>query len=124
MLGLILARAEAQVLRLSLLYALLDDEKTIRRPHLEAALELWGYCERSCQWAFGETTGSRDADEILHGLRSNPGGLNKTEILKLFGCHKSARDVDKALALLVENGLVIAGRPAAGGQPAQKWRAK
>jgi hypothetical protein len=124
MLGLILARAEAQVLRLSLLYALLDDERTIRRPHLEAALELWGYCERSCQWVFGETTGNRDADEILHGLRSSPGGLNKTEILKLFGGHKSARDVDRALALLVENDLAIAGKPAAGRQPAQNWRAK
>jgi hypothetical protein len=39
------ARAPAQVLRLSMMYALLDMSTTIRKEHLEAALEIWRYCE-------------------------------------------------------------------------------
>jgi hypothetical protein len=46
LLGAITARAEAQVLRLSCLYALLDKTDTVDVPHLEAAYALWRYCER------------------------------------------------------------------------------
>src|SRR5262249_39069049 len=41
--GSITARAEAQVCRLALLYALLDRSEAIGRPHLDAALALWKY---------------------------------------------------------------------------------
>ncbi len=45
LLGAVLSRAEAQVLRLSVAYALLDLSVTIRRDHIQAALALWKYCE-------------------------------------------------------------------------------
>jgi len=56
--GSLLARAEAQVIRLSLLYALLDRAKQIEEPHLRAALELWAYADRSVRHLFGESTGT------------------------------------------------------------------
>src|SRR5205823_1307849 len=43
MLGAVTSRAEAQVLRLSMIYALLDSSDVIRVPHLQAALEVWRY---------------------------------------------------------------------------------
>ena len=49
LLGAITARAEAQVLRLSCLYALLDKTDAVEVPHLEAAYALWRYCEDSPQ---------------------------------------------------------------------------
>ena len=45
MLGAVTSRAEAQVVRLSCLYALLDSSKVIRRQHMTAALAVWRYCE-------------------------------------------------------------------------------
>ena len=47
LLGAVIARAEAQVVRLALVYALLDGAEAIGQVHLEAALELWIYCEDS-----------------------------------------------------------------------------
>ena len=64
LLGAITARAEAQVLRISGLYALLDCSNIVRVEHLRAALALWGYSERSAAWVFELGTGSKNADRI------------------------------------------------------------
>lgn len=48
-----MARAPAQVRRLALIYALLDGENVVRVCHLEAALEVWRYCEDSAKYVFG-----------------------------------------------------------------------
>ena len=44
LLGAVTSRAEAQVLRLSVLYAALDRSSAIDVPHLKAALAVWEYC--------------------------------------------------------------------------------
>jgi primase-polymerase (primpol)-like protein len=62
--GGLLARSEAQVLRLSMLYALLDASAVIRPAHLYAALAVWEYAEASVQTIFGTTTGNKDADTL------------------------------------------------------------
>ncbi len=49
----IISRAEAQVLRLSALYAVLDRSPMIREPHLLAALAVWDYAEASARRIFG-----------------------------------------------------------------------
>ena len=65
----ILGRAEAQVLRLALVYALLDRSAFIDAPHLLAALACWDYAEASARYIFGDTLGDPVADEILRALR-------------------------------------------------------
>ncbi|MBK6426816.1 MAG: DUF3987 domain-containing protein [Blastocatellia bacterium] len=52
LLGAITGRAEAQTIRLALLYALLDGAGEIRLPHLSAALALWRYCHDSVRCIF------------------------------------------------------------------------
>ena len=47
LLGLVLSRAEAQVMRLACIYALLDCSEVVRLEHLGAALEVWDYCAAS-----------------------------------------------------------------------------
>src|SRR5215831_8961830 len=47
LLGAVIARAEAQVVRLATIYALLDCSAQIRTEHLEAALALWKFCQDS-----------------------------------------------------------------------------
>ena len=77
----ITARAEAQTMRLALIYALLDGAGEIDRVHLEAALAVWAFCEASTRFIFGDVTGDTIADAILRALRSaGATGMTRTEI--------------------------------------------
>src|SRR5215471_12143962 len=57
LLGAILGRAEAQVIRIALIYALLDNTERIDLPHLRAALAAWGFCEDSTTQIWGDMIG-------------------------------------------------------------------
>ena len=54
MFGAMTARGDAYVLRLSCLYALLDQCRSVGPEHMEAALEVWRYCEDSARYIFGD----------------------------------------------------------------------
>jgi hypothetical protein len=69
-LGAVTSRAAPQVLRLALVYALLDASHSIKGAHLRAALALWDYCYRSCQWIFGQSAGDSDTDQLLAALEA------------------------------------------------------
>jgi hypothetical protein len=123
LLGLVTNRAEAQVLRLSVVYALLDGTNTIEEQHLRAALATWDYCERSCQWIFGDGLGDHLADEILALLRdAGDQGLTLTELSKALGHHKSATAIIKALRFLEDYAMATPGRRPAPGRPAEPWK--
>lgn len=62
--GMLTGRAEALVMRLALIYALLDRSEVIRVEHLEAALALWQYCRDSVSVIF-EGTAVGDQARIL-----------------------------------------------------------
>jgi hypothetical protein len=119
--GALLARAEAHVLRLAMLYALLDRSATIGAPHLLAALALWDYCERSVYHVFGDELGDPVADEILRLLRSCPTGLTRNELYDYFGRHRSSERISRALGLLLQHHLVRPERQETGGRPAERW---
>ena len=106
--GGIIARSEAQVLRLSALYAMLDGSKFIMPIHLEAALELWRYSEESSRLIFGVKIGNTNADKILEALIAvAPECLSRTEISeKVMLKNATAFEIDKALRLLLNNKLV------------------
>ena len=105
MFGTVTARAPQQVLRLSLIYALLDGSAEIRREQLEAALEIWRYSEESCRWIFGDALGDPLADAILSQLRSRAQGMTRTEIREFFQRNKSSAQIQAALDLLREHGV-------------------
>jgi hypothetical protein len=93
LLGAATARAEAQVLRLSALYALLDKSNCIRREHLAGALAFWDYCERSAEYVFGDSLGDAVADKALSVLRdAGERGLIRTELVHVFGKNKPGRN--------------------------------
>lgn len=122
--GAVLARAEAQVVRLSLVYALLGGSTEVRPDHLEAALALWEYAERSARWVFGERTGDPVADAILGALRAaGPQGLSRTEIHGVLSRHVPAGRINAALEHLRRAGLAGVEWVKTGGRPAELWRA-
>lgn len=121
--GALLGRAEAQVMRLAGLYALLDGERELDTVHLKAALALWEYAEASTRQIFGDSMGDSVADTILQALHST-NELDDSAISALFGRNVSAGRLDQAKALLQSMGLAHSGfRPAElGGRPARIWR--
>src|SRR5262249_39762309 len=123
LLGAVIARAEAQVMRLACLNALLDCSPIIRKEHLLAAIALWDYCEASARHVFGESLGDPVADELLRVLRASPAGLDRTEIRDLFARNRSAQQIGHALALLLEHGPARCESRATGGRPAERWHA-
>jgi CHC2-type zinc finger protein len=122
MAGAVTGRAEAQVLRLSAIYALLDKSRLIRPEHHLAAMAVWKYCEESARWIFGTSTGDRNADKILVALRHAPNGMTKTEIsAEVFNRHASSAEIDEALRLLHGLHMVRYETEATGGAPLQRW---
>jgi hypothetical protein len=115
------ARAHAQVLRLSLLYAVLDGADEIRREHLDAALAVWEYSEASARYIFGDVLGDPTADEILKALRAAATGLTRTDIRDHFRRNKQEGEITRALYLLHQKGLARFERQETGGRPIERW---
>ncbi|MDA0591221.1 MAG: hypothetical protein O2820_10250 [Planctomycetota bacterium] len=118
-------RAEAQVLRLSMIFALLDRSDEIDLPHLEAALAVWDHAEDSARWVFGNSTGNVVADRILEALRES-GPLGLSEISSLFSGNKPREELQVALTTLAELGLAQRCKPegTGRGRPPELWSAK
>ncbi len=116
MVGAITSRAEAQVMRLACLYALLDLSVKIRPEHLIAALALWDYAAASAMMIFGDAMGDPVADRIAAEIKRSTEGMSETDIRDLFSRHNS-KDIDRALSLLLQRGIIedkpvpTAGRP-------------
>jgi hypothetical protein len=105
--GAVTSRAEAQTMRLALVYALLDGSPVIEAEHLSAGLAVWSYCEASARFIFGDALGDVMADEVLRALRAAPpNGLTRTELSGHFGRNKSASEINRALTALVRHGLI------------------
>jgi hypothetical protein len=123
LLGAITARAEAQVLRLSLLYALLDCSARVQLEHLRAALAVWRYCEDSARWLFQTGTGNKNADRILGALiATGEKGLTKWEITsEVFSRHATKFEIDEALRLLHRLRLAQCKREATATRSAERW---
>ncbi len=120
--GSLLARSEAQLLRLSCLYALLDRSCLVERKHLESAIALWDYCERSTAFLFGHSTGDGLADEILTTLRkARKEGVTRTDLYTLYSCHKSKKDIERALSILQRGDLAHAISEKTTGRPREVW---
>jgi hypothetical protein len=123
LLGGVVSRAEAQVMRLACLYSLLDMSYVVTPVHLQAALALWEYCEASAKYIFGQRLGDPIADELLSALRKNNEGMTRTDIRDWFGRNRKAYEIDRALSLLAKQGLARREESQSGGRPIERWLA-
>lgn len=116
--GAVTARAEAQVLRLSVAYALLDGADEIDVDHLNAALAVWRYSEMSCRYIFGNRSGSVVADRLLAGIRAaGEDGLDGTQQRRVFSGHINTNDLLRARSELESRGLIVTETIDTGGRP-------
>ena len=111
--GAVTGRAEAQTARLACLYALLDCSAVVRAEHLQAALALWDYCDRSAGYVFepiplagGESAEDRARQKLI-GLIQRKGGAitvrDLTHGLRRF--RNDAEGAETELRRLAEAGL-------------------
>lgn len=122
--GAVTARAEAQTIRLALVYALLDGAGEINQDHLMAGLALWTYCDATAAHVFGISLGDRAADEIARKLRATgTQGMTRTDIRDLFQRNLSSERINVALDLLRSRGLAMVESVSGGGRSAEVWRA-
>jgi hypothetical protein len=119
-------RARPQVLRLSMLYALLDGKATIDLLHLKAALAVWNYCEASAKEVFrgsGESVETSSLAVSVLGIIEGKNGINRSEILRLLPRATKANALTDALCSLQANGLAHPKQLASdgAGRPAERW---
>ena len=122
--GQLTAQAEAQVKRLAMIYALLDQTYAIAPAHLRAGLAFWRYCEASAKHIIGDAIGDPVADEILYALRPlGADGMTRAEIYRLFNSNKSSETIGNALNLLLRLGKVRRRSKSSAGQgrPTEVW---
>jgi hypothetical protein len=119
--GSLLGRAEAHVMRLALIYALMNHSSVIQASHLLAATTLWDYVERSVVFLFGDSLGDPVADELLRLLRASPGGLTRNDMRDFFKRHQSSERIGQALGLLLQHHLARFEQQDTSGRPAERW---
>lgn len=106
------ARAVPMVLRMALLYSLLDCADKIDVQHLRAALKLWQYCEHSVRWLFSshqlEQLHNAGADLAMFIREGGRNGRTRTDISRgFYQGNKPAAEIDADLAPLVHDGTII-----------------
>lgn len=123
--GALTARAEAQVLRLAMVYALLDSSPNIGLAHLESGRAVWNYCDASVAYLFGNKLGNPLADKLLAAIRAaGEAGIARTKLSAALGRNAAAAAMDAALELLVSSGLVTRDLVGEGKHETEIWRAK
>jgi hypothetical protein len=120
--GGITSRAEAHVVRLAALYAILNLSDVIAKEHLSAALAVWEYARASAALIFGDAIGDAEADSISQLLISSGSvGCPRTDISNHFKRHKSANEIERALNLLQHRGLARFETEATDGRSVERW---
>jgi hypothetical protein len=122
--GIVTSRAEAQVLRLAVLYAALDTSPIIMPEHLHAALAIWDYCEESAKIIFGsEERLDALTQSILDMLESaGESGMTRTDIYNALGRNKDSGKIVRSLGELRKlNKARFETQDTGGKRPAERW---
>jgi hypothetical protein len=119
------ARAAPQMLRLAMLYALLDGVAQIAAPHINAAHALWQFCEASANYIFSDLSSDHIANTILSELQKiRPDGYNRRELINdIFGCRVRANELSRALLALETAGKIrcVKYKSNGRGRPGETW---
>lgn len=119
--GLLLSRSEAQVMRISGLYAILDKSSHIKPEHLKAALAVWEYSEKSVEYIFQGTQEDVNSNKTLSLINKHIEGISKTGIFSAFNNHLEANELDRTLGKLSSLGLIYSKTERTSGKSKEVW---
>lgn len=118
--GALTARAAQQVIRLSLIFAIINGHQKIQTADQDAAYECWRYCDDSVKYVFGNRMQDPRAVRILVELRKEPiAGLSRSEMLRTF--RVQAEDLNKLLQALSELGVIYCRNKKTEGRDSEQW---
>lgn len=122
----IVARAAPQVLRMSVMAALLDGHDYIDVPHLQAAEAMWSYVEDSTWYVFSDGSGNPDLDRLKAFVdAAGDDGVTRTAIVAgCFGRHRKKAQIDALWADLLALGGYEEWSESTGGRPLMGLRRK
>jgi Protein of unknown function (DUF3987) len=122
--GAMTSRAEAQVLRFSMIYALADKSVEISVDHLKAALAVWNYARDSVRYLFSKELKDAKLIKAFHAIKkAGAKGISRRDlIVDVFQRHISADELDRCLRLLEEGGYVVKELRKTAGRPAEIWK--
>ena len=113
--GAVINRGEAQVIRLGMIYALLDGSSSIHENHLRSALAMWDYCRASALFIFHSFEADPVSTKIMEKLSEGP--IEFTDLYRMFSNNASKRQIEEAVSGLVGKGKVIVETGATGKRP-------
>lgn len=122
--AMVLGRGPVQVVRLALIYAVLDESDVIGLPHLDAAIALWRYASMSAQRLYGVGQAGLDA-EALNVIKKETYEIRREDLRIKLG-KPSADELDQAIHFLIAADLIEQRQEHTGkqGRPATYYRAK
>jgi hypothetical protein len=122
--GEVTARAAAQCLRLSMIFALADSSCDVRPVHLRAALAVWKYCDNSARRLFAGRSRPTLAGRILAILaQAGEYGLTRTQIHNALHRNEKGEAILAALVELEAEGKARRGTGTMGGRTVEVWYA-
>lgn len=116
--GCVVNRAEALTMRLAMIYALMDANSSIRDDHLQAALALWDYCQKSAEYIFSGREADGTCQRILDALAEGP--IFQADVHRLFANHATKHRIRNALSELVGSGKIVIEDEATAGRRRKK----
>jgi hypothetical protein len=117
--GAVTSRSEAHILRLSMIFALLDRSLEIQAEHIRGANAVWQYASDSARMIFN-STGDSLADRVLAAIREEP-GISRSGLHRKLKNHCKAEDLLRALAELRDAGVAHCKTMQTAGRPAETW---
>lgn len=119
------ARGEAHILRMALIFALLECRQAIKAEHLEMAYTLWRYADGSVRHTFCSAEGIEgdpDAQKVLNALRER-GEMSQNDMRDVFSRNKPSAGLNELLAQLeAVNKIFQEKRPGKSSKPVRIWR--
>jgi hypothetical protein len=101
-------RAAPLILRLAVIYAVLDHSFVIDVPHLEAANAFWRYCDATAAHVFGDPRNDENMSRLAAFVETMPAGVTRTEInRRVFKGHMTPDGLDRLLAQAQGCGLLV-----------------
>ncbi len=114
--GAVLERAPALVLRMAMLFCLIDRTNRISEEQLKTAIMLWRYCEQSARYIFGDKEIKNPlSKKILDMLSEKP--LSMSEIYKGLSSHTESASIQITVKALIERNKVCVSTIKTNGRP-------
>ena len=114
----VVQRGEAQVLRMSCIFAALDGSSVVQVSHLKAAIAAWNYAEASAGLIFESL--EKSIPHRLTTLLKSRRRMTETEILTAFGRRHSG-EIRAALKHLSDRGQVCWAKHRTAGRSTTTW---